>query len=148
MNQTSNISGMHVWLVLWKAYKAMEIIDKRSIADLGIGGISDFAILEILHHKGPTPINAIGKKIGLTSGSITTAVDRAEKKGWIVRGPDEKDRRVVNITLTQSGTKIISESMEKHAAVLESSASVLDAQERTTLIQILKKVGYHAQSLS
>ena len=69
---------MHLFLVLWKAFKAIENIDKQSISDLGLGGFSDFAILEFLLNKGPTPINTIGKKIHLTSGSITAAVDRAE----------------------------------------------------------------------
>ena len=59
-----------------RAFKAVEQIDKRSIAELGLGGISDFAILELLSNKGSMPINTIGKKIHLTSGSITAAIDR------------------------------------------------------------------------
>ena len=43
---------------------------------------SDFAVLEALLHKGPLPINEIGKKVLLTSGSITVAVDRLESKSW------------------------------------------------------------------
>ena len=139
---------MHVWLVLWKTYKAVEAIDKRSIASLGIGGISDFGILEVLLNKGATPVNTIGKKIGLTSGSITAAVDRAEKRGWVVRVADPKDRRIVKIDLTQLGRSVIEQGMEKHATTLETPASVLSPSERETLIELLKKLGYHAQSLA
>jgi len=148
MKPTRNTSGMHVWLVLWKAYKAMETIDKRSIASLGIGGISDFGILEVLLNKGATPVNTIGKKIGLTSGSITTAVDRAEKKGWVVRVRDPEDRRVVMIDLTESGRSIIEQAMKQHAATLESASAILDHSERTTLVSLLKKLGYHADSIA
>jgi MarR family transcriptional regulator, 2-MHQ and catechol-resistance regulon repressor len=146
MNEST--TGMHLWLVLWKAYKAMEAIDKRSIASLGLGGISDFAILEILLHKGPTPVNTIGKKVGLTSGSITTAVDRAETRGWVKRVAHPNDRRVIHIELTESGREIIDSSMQQHAQVLENAADVLSAEERQTLVGLLKKLGYHAQSLS
>ena len=37
---------------------------------------SDFRVLEVLLHKGPLPVNVIGEKVELTTGSITTAVDR------------------------------------------------------------------------
>lgn len=36
-------------------------------------------VLEALLHKGPLPVNALGEKVLLTSGSITTAVDRLER---------------------------------------------------------------------
>ena len=40
--------------------------------------MSDFAVLEALLHKGAQPVNVIGKRVFLTSGSITTAIDRLE----------------------------------------------------------------------
>jgi MarR family transcriptional regulator, 2-MHQ and catechol-resistance regulon repressor len=146
MNHQSSPTGMHLWLVLWKAYRAMESVDKRSIAGLGIGGISDFALLEVVLHKGPTPINEIGRKVGLTSGSITAAVDRAQTKGWIVRIPDSADRRVIRIDLTGEGKRVIEESLKHHAETLEDAASVLDPAERSTLITLLKKLGFHARA--
>ena len=148
MNEVQEkIPGMHVWLVLWKAYRAMEAIDKKSIASLGLGGISDFALLESLLSKGAAPVNTIGKKIGLTSGSITAAVDRAEAKKWVTRLSDPNDRRVVIIDLTEDGRRVIEESLGKHAASLEKAATVLNAEERVTLINLLKKIGYHAEKI-
>ena len=141
------IPGMHVWLVLWKAYRALETIDKKSISSLGLGGISDFGLLESLLNKGAAPINTIGKKIGLTSGSITAAVDRAETKKWVTRLPDPNDRRIVRIDLTEDGRRVIEESLEKHAASLEKAAAVLSSEERVTLINLLKKIGYHAEKM-
>src|SRR5690606_8982285 len=98
-------------------------------------------------HKGPTPVSLIGKKVGLTSGSITTAVDRAEKRGWVRRLPDPEDRRIVRIELTAAGREIIEPNLHQHAAALERATAVLDASERQTLVVLLKKLGYHAQSL-
>jgi MarR family 2-MHQ and catechol resistance regulon transcriptional repressor len=56
----------------------------RSIAAHDLG-FSDFTILEALLHKGPMLVNEIGRRIELTSGSITTAVDRLEARGLVER---------------------------------------------------------------
>ena len=46
-------------------------------------GLSDFAILEALLHKGPQAVSELGRRIDLTSGSMTTAIDRLETRvGW------------------------------------------------------------------
>lgn len=141
-----SISGMHIFLVMLKAFEAMGAIDRASIAKLGLGSHSDFVLLEILLHKGAMPINAIGKKIGLTSGSITTAVDRAERRGYIVRNYDTQDRRVVFASLTAEGRKVIQEKMPLHAAVLEGAVGGLDSDERLLLVTLLKKMGYYARN--
>ena len=48
-------TGIHLWLVLWRAYEAVHSHAERHIRSLGIG-FSDFAVLEVLLHKGPTQI--------------------------------------------------------------------------------------------
>ena len=66
-------TGVHLWLVLWKAYQALLGHAERHIHSLGLG-FSDFAVLEVLLNKGPTPVNTIGEMVHLTSGSITAAI--------------------------------------------------------------------------
>src|ERR1043165_5473503 len=85
-------SGVHLWLVLWKAMRAVEAHARKSIASQPICG-SDFAALEVLLHKGPLPVNAIGRRVLLTSGSITAAVDRLEVQGLVERRAHASDRR-------------------------------------------------------
>src|ERR1700704_3672449 len=97
-------SGVHLFLVLWKAARAVEAYAEKSITDLEMCG-SDFAVLEALLHKGPLPVNAIGKKILLTSGSITAAVDRLEKRGLVERRAHGTDRRARMGYLTRAGRK-------------------------------------------
>src|SRR5579863_4294696 len=77
-------SAIHVWLVLFKAAHAVQKNAEASIAGMGVG-LSDFAVLEMLLHKGPQPVNRIGHKIFLTSGSITAAVNRLEARGLVRR---------------------------------------------------------------
>ena len=67
---------------------------ERHIHSLGLG-FSDFAVLEVLLHKGPTPVNTIGDRVHLSSGSITAAIDRLEQKSLVERCSDPSDRRRV-----------------------------------------------------
>src|ERR1700730_14653038 len=84
MESLTGGSGVHVFLVLWKAASAVRSYAEEGISELERCG-SDFAVLEALLHKGPLPVNEIGKKVLLTSGSITVAVDRLETKGLVER---------------------------------------------------------------
>src|SRR2546421_591205 len=99
-------SGIHLWLVLWKAYEALRAHALCHIHSLGLG-FSDFSVLEVLHHKGPTPVNVIGEKVHLTSGSITAAIDRMAAKGLVQRVGHPSDRRARMVHLTDQGEKLI-----------------------------------------
>jgi len=148
LESLSGGSGVHVFLVLWKAARAVEAYAERSITDLAIGG-SDFAVLEALLHKGPLPVNEIGKKVLLTSGSITVAVDRLEKKGLVERRAHGTDRRARIVHLTREGRKLITRIYGEHASDMERlAAASLTKAERKTLISLLKKIGYQAAALS
>ena len=68
-------SGTHLWLVMMKAHRTLERVATRSI-DSSEVGLSDFAVMEMLLHKGPQPVNEIGRRVELTSGAITTARPR------------------------------------------------------------------------
>src|ERR1700761_5581142 len=84
-------SGVHVWLVLWKASRTLYAHADQSIESLDMCQ-SDFGVLEALLHKGPLPIKTLGEKVLLTSGSITSAIDRLEQRGWVERSTDGNDR--------------------------------------------------------
>ena len=136
-------SGPHIRLVLWKAAKAVENIDRASIMETGLQ-LSEFQILEILLHKGPRTISAIGEKVLLTSGSMTAAANRLEKKGLIRRVQDHSDGRCFFIHLTEKGRMAIERAYAVHAENLEKIADVLTPAERDELVRLLKKIGLNA----
>ncbi len=138
-------SGTHLWLVLSKAHRALRAHAERSLE----GGInvclSDFAILELLLNRGPQPVNTLGQRIHLTSGSVTTAVDRLEERGLVVRSSDAADRRSRIVSLTPDGTKCIGEVFGHHRDAMDRAAGGLTKGERTKLIQLVKKLGRSAE---
>jgi MarR family 2-MHQ and catechol resistance regulon transcriptional repressor len=139
--------GTHIRLVLWKAERAVERIDLESIADTGHCP-SDFAIMEALLHKGALPIGEIGGKVLLTSGSMTAAVNRLERTGYVKRIKRKEDARRCEVTLTPAGRRVIKTAYSKHEKSLEKVAEVLTAAERRELVRLLKKIGHHAARIA
>ena len=136
-------SGVHLWLVLMKAFQALFPHAEQSIKRTELGD-SDFRVLEALLHKGPLPANTIGPKVWLTPGSISVAVDRLVKKGLVSRKDHPDDRRVRRVELTQKGRALITRGFGEHAAAMENVADVLSKKERLILLRLLKKLGKHA----
>lgn len=142
--QSSSGAATHVWLVLWKASQAVQQNAARSVSALGLG-LSDFAVLEVLLHKGPQPVNVIGRKVLLTSGSITAAIDRLESKKLVRRNADPCDLRSRVVELTAKGRTLIERAFQQHAMDIEETMAVLKPRERSELIRLLKKLGMWAE---
>jgi MarR family 2-MHQ and catechol resistance regulon transcriptional repressor len=138
--QSQTIPGVHLWLVMMKAYQAMSQHAEQSIEATGLC-FSDFCILEILLHKGPVPICSMADKLQLTSGSLTAAIDRLEKKALVVRQLDAQDRRVRIVHLTETGRPLIEKLFAQHTEDMERATLTLDETDREQLISLLKKLG-------
>jgi len=139
-----DISGTHLWLVMLKAHRALERLAIQSIESFEVG-LSDFAVMEMLLHKGSQPVNEIGRRIGLTSGAITAAVDRLESCQLVAREAPPSDRRARVVRLTARGKEQAAKVFADHKKAMDAAASGLSKSERATLIQLLKKLGVSAE---
>ncbi len=147
MPSRAPIAPERLYLILWKAFYAVEAHDRRSIRELGFSSDSDFAVLEALYSKGALPVNELGRKLFLTSGSITTAVDRVEAQGWARRRSDAADKRVALVELTDAGRERMRRDLQVHFSNLERALAGLDPAEQTQLASLLRKLGRHAASV-
>ena len=143
--RATDASGTHLWLVLMKAHRTLERLATRSI-ESSEAGLSDFAVMEMLLHKGPQPVNAIGRRVELTSGAITSAVDRLEARGLVAREAHPSDRRARIVRLTAAGEEQAATVFAGHKAAMDVAASALSKTERATLIVLLKKLGISAKA--
>jgi DNA-binding MarR family transcriptional regulator len=104
---------------------------------------ADFGVLSPLRRAGApfelTPTELARHKM-ITSGGMTAALDRLEKKGMIVRVPNPHDRRGSLVRLTDLGREVIDASMELHAEVEHMLVASLDEQEAADLQRILRKL--------
>jgi MarR family 2-MHQ and catechol resistance regulon transcriptional repressor len=144
MNQEKPISAPRLWLVLTKAYDSIASYVEGAFAAQGIG-LSDFMVLEVLLHKGPLTISVIGEKVLLTSASMTSVIDRLEKRELVRRRSCDSDRRIRLVELTCDGRKFIAEIYARHEKDLEFIADGLSEEERRALYDGLKKLGRAAE---
>ena len=140
----TDTSGIHLWLVLWKAMRSLEAHAVRNIGGFGMGQ-SDFGVLEALLHRGPLSVKQIGAKVLLTSGSMTAAVDRLESRGLVTRQDDAEDRRSRIIHLTDAGRELIERVFAEHRAAMEEAVAGFPVEERAALIDALRRLGRSAE---
>ena len=144
---TRGIQGTdHVWLVMMKAMRALTRYAAAGIEETRLG-LSDFAVLEVLLHKGPLPVNTIGPIVNLTPGSISTAVDRLVAKGLVSRVESAEDRRVRIVALTSRGKDLIASAFREHSGQMKRVFSELSPDELRSLEVAVKKVGKRATAL-
>jgi len=98
MKRKKTPETIHTWLIMMKASQAVHHLAFPPILREGLGD-SDFRVLDVLLHKGPMPVNAIGPKVDLNPGSVSVAVERLYKKGLVSRVESESDRRVRTVRL-------------------------------------------------
>ena len=137
---------VHCWLILGKAFQAAAKYLYAGLEETGIDD-TDFRILEALLNKGPLPVNAIGPKVNLTPGSISTAVDRLVERGLVGRVESTQDRRVRIVSLTPKGKRLIAPIFRKHAAEIRKVFADASPKELRALEMTLKKIGKRAESL-
>jgi MarR family transcriptional regulator, organic hydroperoxide resistance regulator len=76
------------------------LFQQRAAMQYGLG-ITDMKTLSILLREGPMAAGEIGSRLGLTSGSVTTLIDRLEQQNLVSRQPHTKDRRKVIVIVNQ-----------------------------------------------
>lgn len=135
--------SLKLFIVLSRAYKAINEHVNKSIQASGLNP-TEFAVLELLYHKGDQPMQQIGGKILLASGSITYVVDKLEQKGLLKRIACPNDRRVTYAQITDKGKSFIEEIFPEHAENIHTLMSSLTADEKAEAIELLKKLGLPA----
>jgi DNA-binding MarR family transcriptional regulator len=103
----------------------------------------DYGVLAPLRRAGApyelTPTE-LAKHRMMTSGGMTAALDRLERKGLLARVPNPDDRRGSLVRLTESGLAAIDEAMTQHVAVEHRLVAALDDNELAHLQQLLRKL--------
>jgi MarR family transcriptional regulator, 2-MHQ and catechol-resistance regulon repressor len=109
--------------------------------------MGQFAVLEALLHLGPMCQHTLAEKLLRSGGNMTLVVDNLQKRGWVKRERQERDRRVVEIHLTPKGRRLITRIFPEHAKVIARVMSELTPAEQEDLRRIARKLGRGAEEL-
>ena len=125
-----------------KLQRASESVSTRVHAVLPNGlTITQFGVLEALHHIGPLCQGELAEKLLRSGGNLTLVVDNLEKAGYVARERDPADRRFVLVKLTDTGTRFIGEIFPRVLANVTREMSVLSSTELFDLGRLCKKIG-------
>ncbi len=90
----------------------------QAVADAAGLNRTDMRIIDALDQEGPVPAGRLAEVTGLSSGAMTTALDRLERAGYARRARDTGDRRRVLVELTEQ-SQTVHEFYAEHAAYAE-----------------------------
>ena len=136
-------AALKLWVVLARAYNAVAARMSEDVARHDLTP-TEFAILEVLYHKGPLLLGEVQRKILVTSGGITYLVDRLVEKGLVKREECAEDRRARYAVLTPAGSALIRKIFPQHAMAIERAVSGLSTTEQREAVLLLKKLGFTA----
>lgn len=136
----SDVKTLNAFIKLMRSVESLNNRLNRHLYEADLT-VSQFGVLEVLHHLGPLNQRAIGEKLLKSGGNITMVIDNLEKSGYVKRERDPDDRRAVLIHLTDSGKSFIEDFFPKHLDKIKKEFSVLTESEKKKLAAMCKKLG-------
>lgn len=85
-------------------------------------------------------ITDIAKELSITLPSVTTAVNKLSKKGYVEKGKAESDKRLVIVYLTQEGRRAETAHRFFHRTMVNAASQALEADEKEALLKGLNKL--------
>jgi MarR family transcriptional regulator, 2-MHQ and catechol-resistance regulon repressor len=123
--------------------RAGDSLSARLDGQIEMGGLThgQFAVLEALFHLGPLNQCELARKLLRSGGNVTVVLDNLEKRGLTRRERQKDDRRMVVVSLTPQGRKLIARIFPSHAAAIMAEMSRLSPDEQETLRALCRKLG-------
>lgn len=98
---------------------------------------NDMHIIEATGVEEPRRMSDIAKRLGVTTGTLTTNMNSLADKGYIVRERSETDKRVVLVVLTPKGKKAFYHHRDFHRNMIKAIIKGLDEDEMKVMMKCL-----------
>ena len=131
-------------IALGRSMQAIERGIRPHLAECGLS-LTEFAVLEVLYHKGALPLGEIRDRILVTGASTTYVVKKLEERGLMRRRTSAEDQRVVFGELTPKGRALIDKVFPAHVERLRAVMAGLSASEKRAAAQLLRRLSQHAR---
>jgi MarR family 2-MHQ and catechol resistance regulon transcriptional repressor len=131
-------------IAIGRSLQALEQHVRPHLAEAGLS-MTEFAVLEVLYHKGPLRLGEVSDRILVTSASTTYVVKKLEERGLIRRRPSDEDSRVVYGELTNKGRALIAEVFPEHVERLQKGTAGLTVAQKRDAARLLRTLSRHAR---
>lgn len=98
-----------------------------------------FAVLEVLYHKGDLTVGEIQEFILSTTGNMPVIIKNLRNQKLIRTYKAVCDKRRTMVALTKKGNNLISKVFPENKTIIEDYFSILEDQEKETLLNLLSK---------
>ena len=95
-----------VLVTLRRIIRATDLYSKQLAKNTGLTS-PQMLLLQILRNKGEQTVGVLAKEMSLSQATVTTILDRLEKKALIIRERSTSDRRKVQVDVTDSAVEIL-----------------------------------------
>ena len=121
----------------------------RKLLRMDLGGVSGdlsrlhFGIMEILSERDMT-VTELARMTNMSKPQMTAAIDKLVKLDVLERHPDENDRRVINMVLTEHGRTLLREVRRKIKQSIRKTLSSLTPEELAQMsdaLKVLREIG-------
>lgn len=103
----------------------------------------EYEVLAALRRQGAPyrlPASVLARMALLSSGAMTTRIDRLEARGLVLRTADPGDRRGVNVSLSDAGRELVDRALEARLAAADDQLGMLSANERRAAAVVLRRL--------
>lgn len=127
--------------ILIKMHRIISQIDRQTahIASKYDLTLSQFGVLEALHHSGDLTVGEVKEKILSSDGTIPVVVKNLEKQGLLFRKQDPSDKRKSILSLTEQGRALIEKAYPENAEMIREQMSSWTQDEKKQLSVLLRK---------
>lgn len=136
-------AALKLWVTLARAFAAIDAHAQDDARSHGLS-IGEFAVVELLYHRGPTLLGEIQRRILVSSGGITFLVDRLVEKKLVERRDCPDDRRARYAALTRDGERLVRRIFPSHARRITAATRGLSLTQQRELTRLLKQLGLAA----
>ncbi|MDI6907460.1 MAG: MarR family transcriptional regulator [Thermoanaerobacterales bacterium] len=102
--------------------------------------MSQFAMCKIMHHRGRATVSELAEELGVSLSAITAAADRLCEAGLAARERDAADRRVVWLSLTEHGQRVMDEALKRWQDALRGCFGRLPLEDLKAMLEICRKL--------
>ncbi len=96
--------------------------------------------IEVLGHRRDMRMKELAERLGVTTGTLTVAVDKLVRKGLVVRRPHQHDRRSWLVSLTEKGEAVYAQHDRFHRDFTEEISAGLSMAEMQQLSELLARL--------
>ena len=99
---------------------------------------TQFSALFKLYEQGPCSQNRLGRMTAMDNPTIKGVIDRLTRRGLTASGPDPADGRLLIVSLTIEGRKVIERALPRAREITEATLSPLSAAQRAQFLSLLQ----------